>query len=242
MSKYKESCKLTDLQLQMEEAKRRVNIIDKNGPSGEHYDLVDVEVESAEVTLLIEQKKTWIAMFSQSGSEIANLAAALGYWPDLIITNNSDKSKWDPRIVDRIKFVKKVMVVSNNQAKTANFLHNVEGSKSALITLHGWLRIIPAVICEQYKIVNGHPGLINLYPELKGKDPQERWWADRNKYDFWYGSVVHDVVSEVDAGQIHTITKCKLTAYEELYYNLYDLFRRTSLNSWLKYFYKFPIR
>ena len=186
--------------------------------------------------------KQWIAMFSQSGSEIANLAKALGYWPDLIITNNSDKSKWDPRIVDRIKFVKKVMVVSNSQAKTANFLHNVEGSKDALITLHGWLRIIPADICEQYKIVNGHPGLINQYPELKGIDPQERWWADRDKYDMWYGSVVHDVVAEVDAGQIHAVNKRQLTAYEEQDCNPYDIFRLTSLTSWVKYFTKFPIR
>ena len=187
-------------------------------------------------------KQTWVALFSQSGSEIANLAKALSCWPDLIITNNSDKSKWDPRIVSRTKFSNNVMVVSNHQAKTANFLHNVGGSKSALITLHGWLRIIPPDICNQYKIVNGHPGLINQYPELKGIDPQERWWADRDKYDMWYGSVVHDVVAEVDAGQIHATDKCQLTAYEEMDCNPHDLFRQTSLNSWLKYFNKFPIR
>ena len=97
-------------------------------------------------------KQSWIALFSQSGSEIANLAKALGYWPNLIITNNSDKSKWDPRIVSRTKFSNSVMVVSNHQAKTANFLHNVRGSTSALITLHGWLRIIPPDISINIKL------------------------------------------------------------------------------------------
>jgi len=185
--------------------------------------------------------KQWVAMFSQTGSEIANLAAALGYWPNLIITNNSDKSKWDSRIVNRCKFKSNVFVVNKEQAKTANFLHGTV-RKDCLITLHGWLRIIPPDICDQYKIVNGHPGLINQYPELKGKDPQERWWVDRDKYDLWYGSVVHDVVAEVDAGQIHAVNKCQLTASEEINCNPYELFRQTSLDSWLKYFSKFPIR
>ncbi len=235
----------TDIQNQMEAAEKRVNIIGKNGPTGEHYkEVKKVKVEPAPSPIGIAPKvaKQWIAMFSQSGSEIANLSKALGYWPTLIITNNSDKSKWDPRIVERVKFANKVMIVTHAQAKTANFIHNVGGSKDALITLHGWLRVIPAEICEQYKIVNGHPGLINQYPELKGIDPQERWWANRDKYNLWYGSVVHDVVPEVDAGQIHAVNKRQLTAYEELDCNPYDLFRQTSLNSWVKYFTKFPIR
>jgi len=229
--------KSTDIQLQMEEAEKRVNIIGKNGPTGEHYDKVEVKVAVKSPPV----HKPWVALFSQSGSEIANLAKALGYWPNLIITNNSDKSKWNPRIVERSTYKGNVLVVNNEQAKTANFLHGTVQIDS-LITLHGWLRIIPADICTQYKIINGHPGLINLYPELKGKDPQERWWAYRDKYNLWYGSVVHDVVPEVDAGQIHAVDKCQLTAYEEIDCDPYELFRQTSLNSWLKYFVKFPIR
>jgi folate-dependent phosphoribosylglycinamide formyltransferase PurN len=192
------------------------------------------------------KSKQWVAMFSQSGSEIADLSERMGFWPNVIVTNNSDKSKWDKRVTERSEQGEytdrfKVVVVTSQQAETANFLHNVS-PKNALITLHGWLRIIPKDICEQYKIVNGHPSLINQYPELKGKDPQERWWADRDKYDNWYGSVVHDVVAEVDAGQIHAVNKRQLTAYEELDCNPYELFRQTSLNSWLKYFIKFPIK
>ena len=53
-------------------------------------------------------------------------------------------------------------------------LYLVNNLKHDLITLHGYLRIIPENICKQCKhIYNGHPGLINMYPELKGKDPQE---------------------------------------------------------------------
>ena len=70
----------------------------------------------------------------------------------------------------------------------------------AIITLHGWLRIMPPSICEKFKIYNGHPGLITDYPELKGKDPQERMFNDGN-YTY-YGSVVHKVVPEVDSGEI----------------------------------------
>ena len=37
-------------------------------------------------------KKRWIAMFSQTGSEIAALAKHLGKWPDVIVTNNEGSS------------------------------------------------------------------------------------------------------------------------------------------------------
>ena len=143
-------------------------------------------------------KRRWIAMFSQTGSEVAALAKHLGQWPDVIITNNTDRSKWCKKLQE-LELRQKgkvygggttIQVVSSIQARTANFLHNIDGSKNALITLHGWLRIVPKDICEQYEIVNGHPGLITAFPELKGKDPQVR------AYDAGYatiGSVVHKV-------------------------------------------------
>ena len=194
-----------------------------------------------------KQAKPWIAMFSQSGSEIVKLSERLGFWPDHILTDNSKQETWHPDMLQRFKrnqskkFSKTpIKVVSKQEAQTCNFLHSLD--KHSLVTLHGWLRIVPKNICEQYHIVNGHPGLITQFPDLKGKDPQARWWANRDKYDNWYGSVVHDVIAEVDSGTIHAVNKRQLTKYEEQDCDPFELLQETSLNSWLKYFAKFPIK
>ena len=68
-----------------------------------------------------------------------------------------------------------------------------------IITLHGWMRIIPPSICEKYEIYNGHPGLITKYPILKGKDPQKRAYEGNYKTA---GCVIHKVIPEVDAGEV----------------------------------------
>ena len=181
-------------------------------------------------------------MFSQTGSEIAALSKHLGKWPDVIITNNSDRKTWcrELQLLDLRQKGRThsggttINVVSSTQAKTANFLHNIEGSKASLVTLHGWLRIIPKEICEQYEIVNGHPGLINTFPELKGKDPQVR------AYDAKYttiGSVVHKVTPVVDDGEILEWT----ATYQDEFDNLDDVFakfKHTSYSAWVKFFNK----
>ena len=179
-------------------------------------------------------------MFSQTGSEVAALAKHLGQWPDVIITNNTDRSKWCKKLQE-LELRQKgkiygggptIQVVSSIQARTANFLHNIEGSKSALITLHGWLRIVPKDICEQYEIVNGHPGLITTFPELKGKDPQQK------AYDGGYatiGSVVHKVTPIVDDGEVLEWT----ATYQDEFDNLDDTFaklKHTSYSAWVKFF------
>lgn len=180
-------------------------------------------------------------MFSQTGSEIAALVKHLGKWPDVIITNNTDKNKWCKELQELdlrqkgkayLSSGTSIKVVSSIQARTANFLHDVEGGKDALVTLHGWLRIIPKEICEQYEIVNGHPGLINVHPELKGKDPQVR------AYEGGYatiGSVVHKVTAEVDEGEIIEWS----AIYQDEKETLDDTFNKlkhTSYSSWVKFF------
>ena len=171
-------------------------------------------------------------MFSQTGSEIAALAKHLDKWPDVIVTNNRDRNTWckELREVRRVR----IKIVSPVQAKTANFLHNIEDSKNALVTLHGWLRIIPKEICEQYELVNGHPGLINTFPELKGKDPQVR------AYEGGYttiGSVVHRVTPVVDDGEVLEWS----ATYQDDLDNLFEVFaklKHTSFSSWCKFFEK----
>lgn len=179
-------------------------------------------------------------MFSQTGSEIAALAKHLGKWPDVIITNNADQSKWcrELQLLELRQRGKsygpdsRIQVVSSIQAKTANFLHNVEGSKNSLITLHGWLRIIPKEICEQYEIINGHPGLINTFPELKGKDPQVRAYDAKHAT---IGSVVHRVTPVVDDGEILEWSATYQDEFDDLD-DVFAKFKNTSYSAWVKFF------
>ena len=36
----------------------------------------------------------WFALFSQTGTEIVEVASRLGKWPDYIFTDNKDKNSW----------------------------------------------------------------------------------------------------------------------------------------------------
>jgi len=139
--------------------------------------------------------RRWIAYFSQTGSEIYQISKALGRFPDKIITNNwlENKTTINPKLrkeaSDRLFFCYKPDI----RAYKA-FIRETD-----LVTLHGWLKIVPPEICNKYEIYNGHPGLITLYPELKGKDPQKR--AFKGKYER-IGCVIHKVIAEVDAGEV----------------------------------------
>ena len=135
----------------------------------------------------------WITFFSQTGAEIADLSESIGRWPDLIITNSRPDHlrTIDPRIVEY-----GYTEVPNKP--TADDLDAIL-QDNAIITLHGWLRIMPPVICDKYLIYNGHPGLITKYPELKGKDPQVK--AHKLGHEV-AGAVIHKVTAGVDEGRI----------------------------------------
>jgi len=135
----------------------------------------------------------WITFFSQTGAEIADLSENIGRWPDLIITNERPDHlrTIDPRIVEYgYTEVPNKPTVSDLDAVLQD---------NAIITLHGWLRIMPEVICNKYLIYNGHPGLITKYPELKGKDPQVK--AHKLGHEV-AGAVIHKVTAGVDEGRI----------------------------------------
>ena len=135
----------------------------------------------------------WIAFFSQTGSEIVDISRSLGRWPDKIITNKRPEHL---RKINEELLNKEIIYLSNKP--TIEEYKNVLSEK-CIVTLHGWLRIMPPEICEQHTIFNGHPGLITEYPELKGKDPQIR--AFEGKYPV-AGAVLHKVVAGVDEGKI----------------------------------------
>jgi len=139
--------------------------------------------------------RPWIAFFSQTGSEIVDIIDKLGRKPSQIITNYRPN---DIREVN--KKLPYYAEVSNKP--TLNELQFVcELYEDPIITLHGWLRIMPPEICNKHEIYNGHPGLITKYPELKGKDPQMRAW--NGNYET-VGTVLHKVTEGVDEGEIIT--------------------------------------
>ena len=168
----------------------------------------------------------WIALFSQTGSEIANLSLALKRSPDFVITN-ANLDQVDSRVGVDFR-------VNKEEAKTLDILENLHfNNDKTLITLNGWLRIVPSNKCKMYNIYNGHPGLITKYPELKGKDPQQRAWDNIDNYNE-IGSVVHRVVEEVDAGEV----MCEEVVPTEYIGSLdatYDALRTTSFTAWYSF-------
>ena len=134
----------------------------------------------------------WIAMFSQTGSEIYEVSKKLNRFPDGIICNGQDFDKINKNIIGTapIRF-------TEPKPTTEEYLELLP--EDALITMHGWLRIVPGEVCEKRNIYNGHPGLITRWPELKGKDPQNKAFYSRHETA---GCVIHEAVAEVDAGEI----------------------------------------
>mgnify|MGYP001292536962 CR=1 FL=1 len=137
----------------------------------------------------------WITFFSQTGSEIADLSEEMGRWPDIIITNERPEHlrTIDPRIEKQGYFT------WANKPSEEDYIKLLEANPNAIVTLHGWLRIVPEYVCERSRIYNGHPGLITKYPELKGKDPQIRAFEGKYKTA---GAVLHKVSGGVDEGEV----------------------------------------
>jgi folate-dependent phosphoribosylglycinamide formyltransferase PurN len=172
-------------------------------------------------------KIVWIAFFSQTGSEIVELSKRLNQKPDLIITNSRPESKRQihPELYG------KCYTLPNSPTVEDYLQVLLEGD--VLITLHGWLRIIPQEIIQKYpKIFNGHPALISSYPELKGKDPQEKILAAGNYREV--GCVIHQVVPQVDEGPIYmTIGEPNIYKTAE---ELYPALHKLSITNWERFF------
>ena len=172
------------------------------------------------------ETKVWIAFFSQTGAEIADIAESIGRWPDRIITNERPDNL---RTIDE-RIVKQGFFTFSNKPDVEEYSELLSYFPEALITLHGWLRIVPPEICERHSIFNGHPGLITEYPELKGKDPQVR--AFEGKYPV-AGAVLHKVVAGVDEGKV--IMEERFNAWNLELDDLFRILRDRSLYMWCKF-------
>jgi len=172
----------------------------------------------------------WITFFSQTGSEIADIAESIGRWPDRIITNERPEHlrTIDPRIEKQGYFT------FPNKPSLEDYEELLVNFPEALITLHGWLRIMPPEICEKFNIFNGHPGLITEYPELKGKDPQIRAFKGikEGKYSI-AGAVLHRVSPGVDEGKV--IMKEFFNVFNLELDDLFRILRDRSLFMWCNF-------
>lgn len=170
--------------------------------------------------------KPWIAFFSQTGGEIADIAESLGKWPDRIYTN--ERPEHLREIDDRI--VKNGFYTLPNRPSLEDYEDFLVYFPEAIITLHGWLRIMPPEICEKHNIFNGHPGLITKYPELKGKDPQIR--AFEGKYST-VGAVLHKVTAGVDEGEI--LMSEEVNAFNLSIDDIFRILKDRSLYMWCNF-------
>jgi folate-dependent phosphoribosylglycinamide formyltransferase PurN len=140
--------------------------------------------------------KIWSCFFSQTGSEIYNLSKTLKRVPDVIITNKS---------IDNIDTINKGLV--DEYFDRILFLPNKPNieeyetaiPESSVVTLHGYLRIVPAIICENYEIYNLHPAPLTTYPFLKGQDPQKKIFEQKLPLG---GNTIHRCTAELDSGEI----------------------------------------
>ena len=176
---------------------------------------------------LMVPTRPWIAFFSQTGSEIVEVSKILGRWPDLIITNirPAELRTIHPDIPkDRLKY-------TQNRPEEHELVWLMsEVGKDPIVTLHGWLRVMPASICNRYEIYNGHPGLITKYPELKGKDPQFRAWEGNYRTA---GCVIHKVTAGVDEGEVLMERESihKMLPKNDIFRILHD----TSVEMWVEF-------
>jgi folate-dependent phosphoribosylglycinamide formyltransferase PurN len=119
-----------------------------------------------------------------------------------------------------------------NKPTLGDYENILSAYENPLITLHGWLRIVPEEIADQYEIFNGHPGLITLYPDLKGKDPQEKAFEANYKT---IGSVIHKVTAGVDEGPVvmeRAYQSEKLLPLDDIFRILHNI----STDLWIKFF------
>jgi folate-dependent phosphoribosylglycinamide formyltransferase PurN len=170
----------------------------------------------------------WVACISQTGTELYEICKNREVHPDIILVTHQERM--NPKLWD----LNSLIIFGESKRPSKKLLEETfENAK--LITLHGFLYILPADICKNFegKIYNGHPGAIERYPELKGKDPQIRAWNAQQHYKY-FGTVIHEVVAEVDAGEIIDRDEIEVAMVRDLD-DLYQQLKNLSINLWTRF-------
>ena len=185
--------------------------------------------------------RPWIAFFSQTGTEIYNLCNALGRYPDAIVTNKQNIEGINEDLIRVTTFREQKLnetlwYVLPPKPTVLNYESIFINFKTPIITLHGYLRILPEKICKKYEIYNLHPGLINKFPSLKGFNPQERAFKEGYKLA---GCVIHRVIPQVDEGEILMSQGISIEGMS--LDGVYGALRDTALDLWRSFFSAYKI-
>lgn len=180
--------------------------------------------------------RPWITFFSQTGTEINNICKSLNIYPDAIITNKQtiegvNKELFATTTFREHKLNQTIYYLLPVKPLLESYRIILSKFKNPVITLHGYLRIIPKEICEEYEIYNLHPGLIDKYPSLKGFNPQERAFTGGYKLA---GCVIHKVTPGVDEGEI--LMSQGVNIEDKNLNEVYDALRDTALDLWKSFF------
>jgi len=181
----------------------------------------------------------WIAFFSKTGSELIEIMNHFNRWPDLIVSNRPHLDGCHEQFKSLIQsFPDKVRHISSSPT-VEEYKRAIEstGTEDVIITLHGYMRILPKEICDTYDIYNGHPGLITKYPELKGKDPQRKAWLNGYAES---GCVIHKVTSELDGGPV--MAQVAVDIKDLSFDNVISELHKASVKLWIEFMKKQWIR
>ena len=104
------------------------------------------------------KKISWTAFYSQTGSEIVALCKKLDIKPTAVVTNNPKKTSEENYKFFRENNITIVHLPFNPSPDD----YLLTPTSVRIISLNGWLRILPPFICKQWKgrMFNGHPALI----------------------------------------------------------------------------------
>ena len=141
----------------------------------------------------------WYSLFSHTGQETATLALMLYSDVELVaaITNNR-------------KYEGPLPCIKLTSAKAVNEWLMKPGNvkPGSTVTLNGYMRIIPEEVINYLhsincRLLNIHPAPIQMYPDLRGMDPQERLYEGIQSGKYQYiGAVIHNVDAGVDTGAL----------------------------------------
>jgi folate-dependent phosphoribosylglycinamide formyltransferase PurN len=181
--------------------------------------------------------RPWITFFSQTGTEIYDLSNALGVYPDCVVHNKHNNDGVNQKLVELTTFRATKLNMMHcwqhlpPKPSVTNYENILSRYDNPIVTLHGYLRIIPKQICEKYEIYNLHPGLIDKFPSLKGFNPQQRAFTEG--YDV-AGCVIHRVTPGVDEGEI--LMSQGIDIKSKTLNEVYDALRVTALDLWKSFF------
>ena len=161
----------------------------------------------------------WVALFSNSGSELGSLCRKLETKPDIILCDKI-RGEWDSNIANITQLQEHKDIV--------NLLASYP--EDTLITLHGYLRLIPHYAIKE-NMYNVHPGDIIKYPQLKGIHPQAKA-LELNLPST--GVVIHKLTSEVDSGEIVSFASYNMKE-NETKLSLINNLRDISINLWYEF-------